>query len=393
MGVAAAAAALGTWAAIRLWHTSVPPLHLPQLDAETVFGDGLVERARRYERLLRILFVLLLLAHLVAVGLVVRHAPRLRLGLGRVGTGLVLATVAATAAWAAALPLHGIALWWRRRHGISEQTWAAFAAGQLASLARLALAVAVAVAIALALAGVLGRGWWIAAAPLAAAATLVAVVVTAALTSGPAPRPLVAQERALAARERVDPPRLVVTPPPGRLRVANAEAVGVGPARRVVLWRTILRRPFDSAERRFVIAHELAHHGRRHVWKAIAWVGLLALPLLALVDLVVPGLRRPDAVPRALLVALVLWVALLPLESAISRRYETEADWQALRATSDPAAARALFVDFARTALQEPDPPRWETVLLGDHPTLLERVELAEAWRRRLTRPGSRAGS
>jgi STE24 endopeptidase len=166
----------------------------------------------------------------------------------------------------------------------------------------------------------------------------------------------------------------------------------VGPARRIVLWRTILRPPFDAAERRFVVAHELAHHGRHHIWKAVAWAGLLALPLLALVDLVAPGLRRPDAVPRALFAALVLWLALLPFVSAISRRYETEADWQALRATCDPAAARALFVDFARTALDEPDPPRWAAVLLGDHPTLLRRVELAEAWRR-LSRPASRAGS
>jgi STE24 endopeptidase len=71
----------------------------------------------------------------------------------------------------------------------------------------------------------------------------------------------------------------------------------------------------------------------------------------------------------------------LPVAGAIARRYEAEADWSALRATNDPAAARALFVDFARVDLEQPNPPRWSQLLLGDHPTLLQRIEMAEAWR------------
>jgi Zn-dependent protease with chaperone function len=78
-------------------------------------------------------------------------------------------------------------------------------------------------------------------------------------------------------------------------------------------------------------------------------------------------------------VAALAQLVLLPVGNAVSRRYETEADWIALRATHDPAAARALYRSFARTGLSDPDPPRWERLLLGDHPTLLERVELAQA--------------
>lgn len=393
MAVAAVVvAALWAWAARRLWHTSVPALRLPRLDADAVFGAHLVARAGRYERVLRLLFVAVVLAQLGAVALVALRAPRLRLGLGRVGTGLVLATLAVTAAWGAALPARAVALSWRRHYGISEQSYGAFAGGQLVSLATSALVATLAVAVALVLAGLLGRRWWLAAAPLVAAAAMAFVVVDGALTSGRSPRMLVAAERALAAREGVGPPRLVVTAPPRGLRTANAEAVGLGPTRRIVLWRTVLRRPFGDAERRFVVAHELAHHARHHLWKGIAWIGLLALPLLALADAAAPGLRRVDAVPRALLALLVLQLALLPPASAIARRYETEADWEALRATRDPAAARALFVGFARTGLQQPDPPGWAYVLLADHPTLLQRVEVAEAWRK-LSRPASRAGS
>jgi STE24 endopeptidase len=88
-------------------------------------------------------------------------------------------------------------------------------------------------------------------------------------------------------------------------------------------------------------------------------------------------------VPLALLAAALLQLALLPVQSAISRRYETEADWTALRATHDADAARRLFVGFAHTGLSRPDPPEWKQLLLGDHPSLLDRAELAQAAARR----------
>ena len=65
----------------------------------------------------------------------------------------------------------------------------------------------------------------------------------------------------------------------------------------------------------------------------------------------------PAVVPLGLLVALLLYLATLPLQNAISRRYEAEADWIALRATGDPDAATALERRFVATSLADPDPP------------------------------------
>ena len=59
---------------------------------------------------------------------------------------------------------------------------------------------------------------------------------------------------------------------------------------------------------------------------------------------------------------------------------ESEADWKALQTTRDPAAVRGLFVGFAKTSLGDPDPPAWSHVLLDTHPTLSQRVAMAEAW-------------
>ena len=67
-----------------------------------------------------------------------------------------------------------------------------------------------------------------------------------------------------------------------------------------------------------------------------------------------------------------------PFENAVSRRYEAEADWRALNATHDPVAARKLFERFAATSLQDPDPPLLEYLWLENHPTLMQRISMAE---------------
>ena len=373
----------GLWlaAAVLLWRTSVPHLRPPHVDAAAVFGRDLLRRTARFDRGLRVLWLVGVLAQAAALALVVRRAPRLHLGLGRAGTGLVLTAVAVAAAWAATLPPHAAGLWWLRRHGLSNQAYGAFLVGELETLAGTAAAAWAAVTLSLALAARLGRRWWIPAAALATAAAFCFTLVSGALTTGRAPSALVTEERVLAAREHLSPPRLVVEAPPAGARTANADAVGIGPTRRIALWRTILRPPFAPRELRFLLAHELAHHARDHLWKGIAWFALLSLPVLALADAAAPALRRGEWIPRALLVAFLAQLALLPLENAISRRYEAEADWRALVATRDPEAARALYVDFARTGLEQPEPPGWSYVWRETHPTLLQRVEQALAWR------------
>ena len=91
------------------------------------------------------------------------------------------------------------------------------------------------------------------------------------------------------------------------------------------------------------------------------------------------GLRDPALVPLGLLVALALFVATLPLQNAVSRRYEAEADWIALRATGDPDASIGLDLRLAQTSLGDPDPPAWAKLFLSTHPPTVERIAMAEA--------------
>src|SRR5207244_10752034 len=136
-------------------------------------------------------------------------AARLCLGLGRVGTGLVLTALSVTAYSTAELVPDAIALWWTRRHGLSGESYGAFLAGELGTLAFTAAAAWAVVALFLWLAARLGRRWWIPGAAAATAATVLFTLAVGALVSGRSPRQLVAVERALAAREHVSPPRPV----------------------------------------------------------------------------------------------------------------------------------------------------------------------------------------
>jgi STE24 endopeptidase len=241
-----------------------------------------------------------------------------------------------------------------------------------------AIGLVVALSLALALARLLGRPWWIPAAPLLVAAALGAVWASPLL--GPTLHPL--RDRALAASLRPAHVRVGVEKLTKR-RTANAEAIGIGSTRRIVFTSTLFDGRYDERELRVIGQHELAHLERHHLLKGVGWLALFALPctyVLARAGQLRGGLRRPEAVPAVLLAAFCLQLVALPVGGAISRRYEAEADWIALERTRDPAAARGLLAGFARYDLDQPDPPRWAHLLLGDHPTLLERIAMAQAW-------------
>ena len=95
------------------------------------------------------------------------------------------------------------------------------------------------------------------------------------------------------------------------------------------------------------------------------------------------GMRRPEAVPLSLLALAVLSFVAMPLQNAISRHMEQEADWQALETTRDPDAVTGLFQSFRETSLGDPTRRCWAYVLLDTHPTLIDRIEMAEAWKAR----------
>jgi STE24 endopeptidase len=381
----AVAAAIWVVLAVLLWRTTVPALRLPHLDERAVFGAQLVRAARSYDNFLVCDWALGTLGTLAGYVVVVRRACGLaeRVGLRTVNTGIVLGLLTLSAGWAGGLPFAVVATWWERRHGISHQRYLAQLLGQWQTLLAASVAALVLLAVVLLPAQRLGRRWWIVAAPVVVALVVAAEFVqpfasslgTTAVRSERLRAEIVELER----REDAGRPSVRVENVSAERRDANAVAVGFGSSAHVFLWNTLLRPPFSFRARRFVVAHELAHVAREHVLRGLAWFALLLAPVLFVLARLV-DLRRAAAVPLALLLVATAELLLLPIRNAISRRIETEADWIALNGTRDPLAARGLIRGFVATGLEDPSPPRWLHVLLDDHPTPLQRVELAQAW-------------
>ena len=117
----------------------------------------------------------------------------------------------------------------------------------------------------------------------------------------------------------------------------NAYFTGFGAAKRIVFFDTLLAR-LAPAEIEAVLAHELGHFRRHHVWKRIALLFALSLGLLWLLGQLIGAalvLRRAWRVaataPRWRCCCSSWWCPcsrffLQPLASLLSRRHEFEAD-------------------------------------------------------------------
>jgi len=378
--------ALASW----LWRTRVPDaLALPDVDAGTVFGARVIEEAEDYRRVLRALWAGLTVSQLGALFVLVRAAPRLELRLrgGTVLRGIQLGLVSVALLWVVWLPFAVVGLWWRRKHDISRLGYGDLVFEPWPRYLGEALVTVGAVAVAMVLARRLGRRWWLVGGPAFVAIVGTVLVLTPfVLTprlSALDNRRLTTQIERLARKDGVGEVEVQVENASRRTTVPNAEAIGVGPTTRVVLWDTLLDGRFTDREIEAISAHELGHVSRDHLWRGIGWFALFALPsawLLAYVTDRRGGLDRPSVVPYAVLFVVAIQLALLPATNVVSRRYEAEADWISLEATRDPAATASLFRKFAVEALDPPREPAWVHVMLATHPDLADRVAMARAW-------------
>ncbi len=331
------------------------------------------------------------MATIVALVVLVRVLPRSvrQMGLGRIGSAIVAGMVLLVTLWFVSLPFSLADLWWQHHWGLGPFDVLAWLAGQWSTLGPAAVSAMVTIVLLVGLAGRFRR-WWLVAWPV-----IVAIGVFFALVSGwlasASSHPLrnATLQADVTRIERVE--HVGGTP----VRVedvsqwtsqANAFTVGFGPSTRVVLWDTLLDGRFSRGEEDVVIAHELGHVRSRHILKGLGWTALIVLPTLWLVALATRrrgGVGDPANLPFVILALTVLALVVAPLENVVSRRYEAEADWRALNATRDPAAARQLFTSFQKTSLEEPNPPLWDYLWLENHPTLMQRIAMTERWRER----------
>ncbi len=245
-----------------------------------------------------------------------------------------------------------------------------------------AVGAGLAVAGALVVTGVMARAgawWWLAAGVLAAPAILLATAMAGMVLRTPAasravPRPtLLAQVAGLA--ERVCGRAVPVREWADAGESATAVVTGLGPAGAILLSRD-LAQDWPEAEVAVVVAHELAHHQRRDLWRKAALDAVVLTVALGVADAVV----RPStltALPWLTLVAWLVWWLLRPVRLAQSRAHERAADRLALAWTGTPDAFASALKRMGARHLAEERPSAWTRWFFHKHPTIDERLSAA----------------
>ncbi len=372
----------------------MPSVDVSGLDVHEYFSRHTLDRAESYSRGAELLWLLGTGSTLAALVVLARLLPKKvrSIGLGRIGSAVIVGMVLIVVLWFVSLPFSLAELWWQHHWGLGPFDVLAWLSGQWALLAPAAVSALVTIVLLVGLAGRFRR-WWLVATPVVVVIVVFFTFVSGwllAASSHPLRNPqLAADARRLAQVEHVTGTRVRVQDVSKWTNQANAFTAGFGPSTHVILWDTLLDERFTEGEQVVVVAHELGHVRSRHIIKGIGWAALIVLPTLWLLALATRrrgGVGDPANLPYVILVLTVIGLLTTPFQNVVSRRYEAEADWRALNATQDPASARKLFQTFARTSLEDPSPPTWDYLWLETHPTLAQRIKLAEQWRARNNR-------
>ncbi len=184
----------------------------------------------------------------------------------------------------------------------------------------------------------------------------------------------------LAARGGVEVEGVLVADAGRRTHKVNAYFSGIGRTRRIVIYDTLLER-FTPQEVLAVIAHEMGHWKRRHIelgiiaGAAASFVGLYVLQLLLQKMNLHADIR---ALPLALLFFTLASLAAAPVENALSRHWEREADSIAFSLTGNRDTFVSLYRKLAQSNLSVPQPHPFLKATIYTHPPPLERIKAAQ---------------
>jgi len=198
--------------------------------------------------------------------------------------------------------------------------------------------------------------------------------------------------RTLARRADVPVQEVYVVDASRQSKHTNAYFTGFGATQQIVLYDTLLQEHPDG-EVESVLAHEIGHWKHNHIVKGIILGGVaatLGLFLLSRLLLAAVGRRPflltspfdPAGWPLILLVVNLVFWAVMPLNNAVSRHFEREADWTALELAGNPRDFIAAEMRLARVNRSNVAPTPFNVWLFSTHPPVSERIRMAEKWKK-----------
>jgi len=165
---------------------------------------------------------------------------------------------------------------------------------------------------------------------------------------------------------------------------SNAYFSGIGHVKRIVLFDTLLESS-SGDEILAILAHEAGHWKKKHIFKRLAVMEIVALIGLYIAFLLVQGdgiallfgLAQPTVYAKLLLVGFLgslLAFPLKPFSSLYSRKHERQADDFAVNLTGNPKALAQSLINLGKDNLANLHPHPWYAAIYYSHPPLVQRV-------------------
>ena len=170
---------------------------------------------------------------------------------------------------------------------------------------------------------------------------------------------------------------------------SNAYFVGFGRTKRVVLFDTLIEQ-MSLAELKSILAHELAHWKRKHIWKQLL-AGTVEIAILLAVAWWLMGTEwlyamfgAPETAYAGLLLAL-LWVSPLndllgPVSNRLSLAHEREADRFAVETMGEGDSLAGALGRLAGENLMNPFPHPWYAAFHYSHPPIPDRIRYIQEY-------------
>jgi STE24 endopeptidase len=176
-----------------------------------------------------------------------------------------------------------------------------------------------------------------------------------------------------------------------RSKHSNAYFTGIGKVKRIVLFDTLIKQ-MSHGEIIAVLAHEIGHWKKGHIWKRLLWAEIMALAgsWISFKLLNWPGLPGLLGLPADIslpakmvvlgFVASLVLFPLGPFSAWRSRCHEREADRFASDLTGRPQDLASAMVKLSVENLSNLFPHPFYAAFYYSHPPAVERVQMLRAW-------------
>ena len=168
---------------------------------------------------------------------------------------------------------------------------------------------------------------------------------------------------------------------------ANAAFTGIGKSKRIILGDNLINN-FSLEEVDAVLIHELGHFKKKHLWKMVGvgtgltFAGLYLVSLVYgrwVISLGFGGIAQLAALPLLAFLMGVYGFATGPIQNAISRNHEREADRFSVELLDGrPEPMISALEKLAEQNLADRDPNPVTEFLFHSHPSIKHRIQLLQ---------------